>query len=165
MSTDRSKWTMPVLRVGMGLFLALWGVDKLLATEASQGIFSHFYGLDAGPSVVQVAGAAEILLGALLAVGLFRVPVAWIALAVNAVSTGASWKQIVDPWGLLGLTEGGTHLFLASIVIMAANVALVLNARDETATLDRVLRRARAGDSGRAASGDGGSTDGPAGGG
>jgi hypothetical protein len=31
------------------------------------------------------------------------------------------------------------HLFLASIVIVAASVVLVLNARDDTATLDRRL--------------------------
>lgn len=140
-----SKWTNPILRVGMGLFLVLWGVDKLAATEASQGIFSHFYGISAGPSLVQVAGGAEILLGTLLAVGLFRVPAAWIALGVNGVSTAASWKQILDPWGWFGLTDGGTHLFLASIVIMAANVVLVLNARDTTATLDAALRGRGAG--------------------
>lgn len=137
----RSRWTLPVLRVGMGLFLVAWGIDKLAMTEGSIGIFSTFYGLDVGAPVIQAAGVAEILLGVLLAVGLFRVPVAWIALAVNAVSTFASWRQILDPWGWLGLTEGGTHLFLASIVVLAANVALVLEARDATWTLDAALRR------------------------
>lgn len=141
-----SRWTMPVLRVSMGLFLALWGVDKLAATKGSIGIFSHFYGLDVGALVVQTAGVAEILLGVLLAVGLFRVPAAWIALAVNAVSTLGSWRQILDPWGWLGLTDGGAHLFLASIVVMAANVVLVLNAGDDIWTLDRVLGRSAGGD-------------------
>lgn len=143
--TGRSRWSLPLLRVGMGLFLVLWGVDKLAATEGSLGIFSHFYGLDVGALIVQAAGVAEIVLGLVLAVGLFRVPVAWIALAVNAVSTLASWRQILDPWGWLGLTDGGTHLFLASIVIMAVNVVLVLEARDDTWTLDRALGRSAAG--------------------
>ena len=70
---------------------------------------------------------------------------AWIALLVNFVSTAASWRQILDPWGILGLTDGGAHLFLASIVIMAASVVLVLNARDATGALDRVLRGGRPG--------------------
>jgi len=142
----RSRWSLPLLRVGMGLFLALWGVDKLAATEGSLGIFSHFYGLDVGALMVQGAGVAEILLGVLLAVGLFRVPMAWIALAVNAVSTLASWRQILDPWGWLGLTDGGTHLFLASIVVMAVNVVLVLEARDDAWTLDAALGRSRGGE-------------------
>ncbi|MFQ5679019.1 MAG: DoxX family membrane protein [Gemmatimonadota bacterium] len=139
-----SKWTMPLLRLGMGLFLALWGIDKLAATESSRGIFSHFYGVEAGTLLLQFAGIAELLLGLALAVGLFRVPVAWIALAVNGVSTFASWRQILDPWGWLGLTKGGTHLFLASIVILATNVVLVLNARDDRCTLDARLRRREA---------------------
>ena len=141
----RSPWTVPVLRIGMGLFLVAWGIDKLAATEGSLGIFSHFYGLEVGAAVVRAAGVAEILLGVMLAVGLFRVPVAWIALAVNAVSTLASWRQILDPWGWLGLTDGGAHLFLASIVVMAANVAIVLEARDPTWTLDSARGGGRAG--------------------
>lgn len=72
-----------------------------------------------------------------MAFGLLRVATAWIALIANLVSTGASWKQIIDPWGVFGLTEGGIHLFFASIVIMAVSVVLVMNAKDDTATLDR----------------------------
>lgn len=136
-----SRWTMPALRIGMGLFLAAWGVDKLVATEGSVGIFSNFYGMDLGAVAIQLFGAAEILLGMALAVGLFRIATAWIQLVVSAVSTLASWKQIIDPWGLFGLTDGGTHLFLASIVITAASIVLVLNARDATFTLDRRLGR------------------------
>lgn len=140
-STVLSRWTMPLLRAGMGLFLAAWGVDKLMATEGSVGIFSHFYGLDVGAMAVQAFGAAELLLGLALAVGLFRVFTAWVQLFVNGVSTLASWKQILDPWGAFGLTDGGTHLFLASIVITAASVVLVVNARDSRLTLDRRLGR------------------------
>jgi len=136
------RWTMPVLRIGMGVFLAYWGVDKLVASEGSVGIFSSFYGLDVGAIVVQAAGVAEVGLGALLAVGLFRVPMAWVQLVVNGISTLASWRQILDPWAILGLRDGGNaHLFLASIVITAASIVLVLNARDDTLTLDRRLGR------------------------
>lgn len=143
--TRCSRWTMPLLRIGMGIFLATWGIDKLVATEGSIGIFSHFYGLELGTLPIRVFGVAEILLGAALAAGLFRVLTAWAQLVINAVSTLASWKQILDPWGVLGLTDGGAHLFLASIVITAASIVLVLNARDSTLTLDRRLRRANAG--------------------
>lgn len=138
-----SRWTMPLLRIGMGIFLVMWGLDKWFATEGSIGIFSHFYGVETGVLLVRTFGAAEVLLGVLLAAGLFRIAMAWIQLAVNGVSTVASWRQILDPWGQLGLTEGGTHLFLASIVITAASIVLVLNARDDRMTLDRAWRRRR----------------------
>ncbi len=136
MPVSHSRWTLPLLRWSMGLFLALWGVDKLVAAAGAQRIFASFYQVPIGPTVVQLAGAAEIGLGLLLAVGLFRVPVAWVTLAVNTVSTVASWRQILDPWGLLGLGKGGSHLFLASIVLLAVSVVLVLEARDATPTAD-----------------------------
>lgn len=140
-----SPWTLPVLRIGMGIFLVAWGVDKWAATEASVGIFAHFYGVAAGQAVVRTLGTAEVVLGIALAAGLFRVFTAWAQLLVNAVSTIASWRQILDPWGVLGLTDGGAHLFLASIAITAASIAIVLNARDGTFTLDRRLGRAHRG--------------------
>lgn len=135
---------MPALRIGMGVFLLAWGLDKLLAVEGSQGIFERFYGIEAGPSLIQIAGVAEMVLAMLLAAGLLRRPVAWLVLIVNAVSTFASWRQIIDPWGRLGLAPGGSHLFLASIVIMAVSVVLVLNAGDDTLSLN--ARRARGAD-------------------
>lgn len=138
---NASRWTMPILRIGMGLFLAAWGLDKVFATEGSVGIFSHFYGVDLGAVAIQAFGLAEVLLGLALAAGLFRVFTAWTQLLVNGVSTLASWRQILDPWGIFGLTDGGAHLFLASIVITAASIVLVLNARDATFSLDRRLGR------------------------
>ncbi len=123
-----SRWTLPILRVGMGVFLITWGLDKWLATEGSLEIFSFFYGLEVGNLVVRTAGALEILLGLALAFGIVPVVTAWAQLVVNTISTLASWKQILDPWGRLGLTEGGTHLFLASIVVMAVSVVLVVEA-------------------------------------
>ena len=138
-----SSWTMPILRIGMGLFIAAWGLDKLMATEVGQRIFSGAYSVELSPTLVQVAGIAEILLGLMLAAGLLRLATAWLVLAINLASTASVWRQILDPWGALGLTDGDpvNHLFLASIVIVAASAVLVLNARDDTATLDRRLRR------------------------
>ena len=129
MSASLSRWTLPLLRWSMGLFVVLWGVDKLVAAAGAQRIFANFYQVPIGPTAVRLAGAAEIVLGLLLAAGLFRVPVAWLVLVVNTVSTVASWRQILDPWGLLGLGKGDSHLFLASIVLLAVSVVLVLEAR------------------------------------
>ncbi|MGH7519158.1 MAG: DoxX family protein [Gemmatimonadales bacterium] len=143
-----SRWTMPLLRIGMGLFLLTWGLDKLIAVDDSQRIFERFYRIPAGPSLVRLAGVAELGLAVLLGAGILRRPVAWVVLVVNAVSALASWRQILDPWGRLGLGPGGTHLFLASIVIVVVSVVLVVNAADDTFTpggWPLGLRRARHG--------------------
>lgn len=141
MAQPLSSWTMPILRFGMGVFVAAWGLDKLMATEVGQRIFSSAYSVDLGATLVQVAGIAEIVLGLALAVGFLRVVTAWLVLAINLTSTLSVWRQILDPWGAIGLTDGAgvNHLFLASIVIVAASVVLVLNVRDDSATLDRRL--------------------------
>jgi uncharacterized membrane protein YphA (DoxX/SURF4 family) len=113
----------------------------MAAVQGSQRIFAGFYHITVAPTFVQVAGAVEILIAIALIFGLFRRIVSWIVLAMIAISTAASWRQILDPWGWFGLGPGGTHLFLASIVIMAASIALVLNAHDSTLTLDARLNR------------------------
>lgn len=141
MAPSLSRATMPILRIGMGIFLLAWGIDKLAAVQGSQRIFAGFYHFSLGPTLVQAAGVAEILVAIALMAGLFRRPIAWTVLLMNTVSTVASWRQILDPWGWLGLGPGGTHLFLASIVIMAASIVLVINAQDSTLTLDSRLNR------------------------
>lgn len=137
MNPPLSRWTLPVLRLGMGLFLLAWGLDKLVDPDTSRRIFRQFYRVGAGPALVRLAGVAEMALAVMLGAGILRRPVAWLVLVVNSVSTLASWRQILDPWGRLGLGPGGTHLFLASIVVTAASLVLVLNAHDGTLTLDR----------------------------
>ena len=126
--TLQSSRSLAILRISMALFLALWGVDKLVAAEGAVGIFSRFYGVNLGTIPAQLVGVAEIALATLLAFGVRPRPVAWVVLLVNLTSMAASWRQILDPWGLLGLGKGGTHLFLASIVITAVSVVLVLEA-------------------------------------
>ncbi|MEP7384496.1 MAG: hypothetical protein ABI910_22675 [Gemmatimonadota bacterium] len=50
-----------------------------------------------------------------------------------------SWREILDPWGVWGLGKGGTHLFLASVVLTAVSIVLVREANvqsdRESATL------------------------------
>lgn len=124
-----------LLRIGLGFFLLLWGVDKLVATEGAKGIFSNFYLMDIGVGPVQILGAAEILLGAAIMAGLFRTLSYGLGLAAHGVSTIASWKQLLDPWGLIW---GGpnAHLFLAAIPVLAAFIVLFLNRHDTYMTLD-----------------------------
>lgn len=124
---DRSS--LLLLRISMGLFLALWGVDKIMAVEGATGIFERFYLFDPGAVAVRALGALEVGLGIVLISGRWALTAAWTALIVNLIPTLASWRQILDPWGLFGLTRGGTHLFLASIVVIAVSIVLVIEVR------------------------------------
>jgi uncharacterized membrane protein YphA (DoxX/SURF4 family) len=99
MAQPLSSWTMPILRIGMGLFVAAWGLDKLMATEVGQRIFSGAYSVELGPTLVRVAGIAEILLGLALAAGLLRAKAA----AVELLSGLLVPLSFFPPWaeGLL----------------------------------------------------------------
>lgn len=128
-----------LLRWSLGFFLALWGVDKLVATEGAQNIFSHFYLVEIGPSIAQVLGVLEILLGAAILLGLFRTFSYGLGLLAHSVSTIASWKQLIDPWGLIW-GGGNSHLFLAAIPVLAGFIVLFLNRHDTYMTIDARLR-------------------------
>src|SRR3989304_7942663 len=90
----QSSRSLPILRISLALFLALWGIDKLVAAEGAVSIFSRFYGVSLGNIAAQLFGIAEIALAALLALGVRRRPVAWVVLLVNLTSMAASWRQI-----------------------------------------------------------------------
>ncbi|MGQ0656664.1 MAG: hypothetical protein ACT4NU_00980 [Chromatiales bacterium] len=40
-----------ILRIGLGMFLMLWGLDKILEPDSTVRIFAHFYKLSITPSV------------------------------------------------------------------------------------------------------------------
>ncbi|MDT8452948.1 MAG: DoxX family membrane protein [Gammaproteobacteria bacterium] len=49
-----------VLRLGLGVFLLLFGLDKLVATQAAADIFAQYYDLNLSSALVYGAGVLEI---------------------------------------------------------------------------------------------------------
>jgi hypothetical protein len=131
---------MPILRIGMGVFLLTWGVDEFAAVSGSQRIFAGFYHITSGPTLVEAAWAAESV------VAINARPR---ALPQNCRVDRARHECCLDD-GKLAPDSGPVELvrvrtrrhapFLASIVIVAVSIVLVLNARESTLTLDSQLR-------------------------
>lgn len=132
-----------VLRASLGIFLALWGADKLVAPADTIKIFEHFYKMQLDASVATIVGIAEVCLGLAIAGGFFRTFSYGLGLALHLISTLSSWQQLLDPWGKIWNQGKNSHLFLASIPVLAAFVVLFMNRSDEDFTLDRLLRRKR----------------------
>jgi putative oxidoreductase len=89
-----------LLRVSMGWLLVLWGIDKLTNVEHSVRVAESFYfGIGSGATVLTAFGVAEILVGALVILGLLRTFVYPIQTLVAALTAIGVWKSIVDPWG------------------------------------------------------------------
>jgi len=136
------RWALAVLRVSLGGFLLLWGVEKFVIPTTTVRIWDKFYGVSLGASLVPLVGAVESALALAIVVGLWRRVSYGLGLLVTTVSVLSSWRQLIDPWGL---RSGGSpnHLFLAGVPVLAGFVALYLLRARDSWTLDEWLLRQR----------------------
>jgi len=136
------RLALAVLRVSLGVFLLLWGLEKFVIPAATVRIWSAFYGVTLGAALVPMVGALESALALAITVGLWRRVSYGLGLLLHAVSVFASWRQLIDPWGL---RSGGSpnHLFLAGVPVLAAFLVLYLMRAVDTWTLDEWLLRKR----------------------
>ena len=123
------RWGLFLLRVTTGWLLVMWGLDKLVNVEHGQAVAEAFYlGIGTQAAVLNVLGVLQIILGALVVLGLWRrraYPVAFIILLITALGV---WRSIIDPWGWV--LEGSQVLFYPSAII-AAGALLLWGAIDE----------------------------------
>jgi uncharacterized membrane protein YphA (DoxX/SURF4 family) len=134
------RWALAVLRVSLGVFLLLWGVEKFVIPEVTVQIWGGFYGVGLAAALVPLVGALESALALAITVGLWRRATYGLGLLLHAVSVVSTWRQLLDPWGL---RSGGApnHLFLAGVPVLAAFLALYLLRDRDAWTLDERLRR------------------------
>lgn len=94
-----------------------------------------------GPAVPYLIGALEALLAFPILVGLWRRVSYGLGVLFHAISVSASWKQLIDPWGLY-LFDRPQHLFLAGVPVLAGFVVLYMLRDADEWTIDG--RRTRA---------------------
>ncbi len=126
-----------VLRIGLGVFLLLFGLDKLLATQAAASIFSQYYGMDLSTTLVSAVGVLEIALALAILVGWRRTLSYGLGLLVHAVSTFATYRELLSPFG-------DNHMYLAALPALAGFVCLfLLRHRDSLWSLDALRTGSR----------------------
>jgi len=132
-----------LLRLGTGLLLILWGALRLLTPEAGPMLANTYYrGLASVQSVQIVFGAAELLLGLLVCLGLFRKIAYPAQAALLILGTVAIGKYLIDPLGIWLLDrETSQILFFPSITVAAATLVLIAFREFDTFSLDEKLRR------------------------
>lgn len=135
MNVGRLAVALLVLRVGLGGFLLLWSIDKLVAPEATVVIYQFFYHVRITADIAYILGALELLLSLAIMAGFLKTYSYGLGLLVHGSSTLATYQQLLHPFGT-------HHLFIAAIPVLAAFVALFLLRRQDTLwSLDKVLRR------------------------
>jgi uncharacterized membrane protein YphA (DoxX/SURF4 family) len=122
------RWGLFLLRVTTGWLLVMWGLDKLFNVEHGQAVAETFYlGIGSQAAVLNVLGVLQIILGALVVLGLWRrraYPVAFVVLLITALGV---WKSIIDPWGWF--LDGSQVLFYPSAIIAAGALYALENHR------------------------------------
>jgi len=126
-----------LLRLSVGLVMAMWTLDKILNPDHAGAVFSNFYGFDAlGPEIMLAIGLAQGVIVIAFVAGARRTLSYGAVLAMHAISTLASWRQYLEAFDNL--------LFFAAWPMLAACVALFLLRRhDALLSVDEVLGRRR----------------------
>lgn len=129
------RWGLCLLRITTGWLLVMWGLDKLFNVEHGQAVAETFYlGIGSQAAVLNVLGVLQIILGALVVLGLWRrraYPVAFVVLLITALGV---WKSIIDPWGWF--LDGSQVLFYPSAIIAAGALLLWGTIDEDEMTLD-----------------------------
>jgi uncharacterized membrane protein YphA (DoxX/SURF4 family) len=129
-----------LLRASTGALLMIWGMIKVAAPEAAIGVSDKYYqGLLSAKDIQTGLGAAEIVLGALVILGLFRAIVYPLQTVVLGLGVAAIWKYIADPFGMYLLTrETAQVLFFPSTTVFAATLILLAFKDYDTLSADRL---------------------------
>ncbi len=134
------RWGLFFLRLTIGWLLVLWGIDKFQDVEHGQAVAETFYlGIGTQAAVLQIFGVAEILVGALVVLGLWRKRAYPVAFAILLVTALGVWRSIIDPWGWF--LEGSQVLFYPSAIIAAGALLLWGTIDEDQTTLDARLDR------------------------
>jgi len=117
-----------LIRVTFGLFLLVWGLDKLLNADHVAAVFSKFYGIgELAASAGMVLGIAQVLLSLAIIAGLYKTVTCGAAVLIHGGSTIATAGHIFMP-----LAEGSNLLFMAGLPIMGAVLALFISRKHDT---------------------------------
>lgn len=119
-----------VLRLSLGGFLLLWGIDKLLEPFATMITFRSFYQLGLNSTFAYAFGIAEISLALCIIAGLYKTLSYGLGLLLHTTSVVVTHRQWLDPFG-------ENHLFIAALPVLGAFFVLfMLRYADTLLSLD-----------------------------
>jgi uncharacterized membrane protein YphA (DoxX/SURF4 family) len=123
------------LRVALGLFVAVWGVDKLVHPAHGAKVATSFYGgMLSAESLMPVLGVLECALGLLVVLGLWRrLAYPALALVMGATLLGV-WRSVLDPLALW--MSGGNPVFFSSLPLFCAVLVVWALRTQDALTLD-----------------------------
>jgi hypothetical protein len=114
-----NSYALFLLRLSLGLFLALWALNKIISPDSAAALFSQFYFTISEPLVIVSIGIFELILSIFFICGIYKNITYSLALFIQVAATLASLKEITDPFGK-------NIFFVAHIPLLCAFMALFL---------------------------------------
>jgi len=121
-------------RVGLGVFLLFWSLDKFAAPQGTQGIFAKFYFLEIPSTAPFVIGTLEAILSLAIIAGFMKFYSYGLGTIVHGVSTISTIPLLLSPFE--------NHLFLAGVPVLTTFIGLfLLRDRDTLFSVDDTLQQ------------------------
>ncbi len=142
-SNDKMKaGSLLLLRIGTGLLLVLWGALRLVSPAAGPGLANKYYGGFLDLQILQIGfGAAEVAIGLLVVLGLFRRIAYSLQALILVPGAIVLWRYLLDPLGMYLLDkESSQILFFPSIALAAATLVLLAFRDEDRWSLDHRLQ-------------------------
>lgn len=119
MQGQREQVGLLLLRLGLGILLLLWGIEKILLPGVTNKVFETFYGVGVSPTTATVLGVLEVILAIGIIIGLWKTVTYGLGLVLHIITTIVVYPRLISPFG-------DNHLFIATIPILGAFIALYL---------------------------------------
>ncbi|MDP9415191.1 MAG: hypothetical protein M3Q08_14135 [Pseudomonadota bacterium] len=131
-------WSLLLLRIGTGLLLVLWGSLRVMAPKAGPGLANKYYSGLLNMEGVQVAfGVAEMAIGLMVVLGLFRRVSYSLQALILIPGALVLWRYLADPMGMYLLSkEDSQMLFFPSLTVAAACLVLLAFLPEDRFSLD-----------------------------
>ena len=133
-----TKISLLIMRIGTGALLVVWGLVRVIG-ERGVGLADKYYAGVGADATLQLAfGWAEVALGLLVILGLFR---KYTLIGSAVILVGGAfpiWRHFLDPFGRY-LHEDANILFFPSLTVAGAALALIALREFDTLALDRLF--------------------------
>lgn len=141
--------TLLALRVTTGFLLVWFGLDKVVTGRAPLMVQRNVELGDAmGTGIGLFVGGAEVLIGGLCVIGLWRRLALPLQALINGGTAASVWWAILDPfrWYISGVDRivFNSQVFYPTSITFAACLLLIAFRHHDTFALDRIRQRSMA---------------------
>ncbi len=143
-----TKISLLVMRIGTGGLLIVWGLVRVVGGMGVGLADKYYAGVGSNETLQLAYGWAEVALGVLVVLGLFR---KYTLIGSALILVGGAipiWRHFLDPFGryLFADPEAANILFFPSLTVAGAALALIALRDHDTLALDSLFGKKSAED-------------------